>query len=126
MNLNVVVMSGNLVADPELKVVKGGHNLCTYSLACNYRKGREPETCFLACEVWGSGAEVFHRYMKKGSAVLLRGRLRHNRWKSDDGTTHERHVMTVDEFIFLSGSPGGNENNQVWATPDPPWIPESN
>lgn len=121
LNLNVVVISGNLTADPELKVVKGGHKLCTFALACNYRRGREPETCYLSCELWGSGADVFQQYMKKGSPVLLRGRLRHNRWKADNGTSRERHVLTVDEFLFLPpGSQAGDPS------PALPWTPKNN
>ncbi|MCB1176997.1 MAG: single-stranded DNA-binding protein [Leptospiraceae bacterium] len=89
-NFAYVIMEGNLTADPELKRIGNGKQVCTFSIAVNHynrtEEGDGGEVSFVEVEVWDKQAENCAEYLKKGRSVTVMGNLKQDRWKAQDGT----------------------------------------
>jgi single-strand DNA-binding protein len=106
-SFNLCVLIGNLTRDPELKSVgQNDSSLCECSLAINEdytgADGNKKEfTSFVDFKIWGKKGEVFSEHMHKGSTVLIQGKLRQERWETQNDEKRSRIVMMVDQFKFL-------------------------
>ena len=115
---NKVIMIGNLTRDIELKYLPSGSAIAKSAIATSHKfktqtgESKE-EVCFLDFTVFGKGAEILNQYVRKGSKVMLEGRLIFEQWQAADGTNRNRHTLRVEEFKFLDskadsmGSQGG-------------------
>ena len=97
MYLNKVILIGNLTRDPELKAIASGNKVCTFGLATNrvYKDAsgvRQEKTEFHNIVVWGKTAENVAQYMRKGSQILVEGRLETRSW--DDTATGAKKYRT--------------------------------
>jgi single-strand DNA-binding protein len=118
---NRVIMIGNLTRDIELRFLSSGGAIAKSAIATSNRyktasgEQRE-EVCFLDFQVFGKSAEILNQYVKKGSKVLLEGKLVFEQWKAQDGTNRSKHSLTVENFKFLDSRSdqmnGGNANMQ--------------
>lgn len=113
-NLNRVLLAGNLTRDPELKTINSGSGTCVgnFSIAINRRwKGQDgdmrEETCFIDCECWGRQAEVIAQYFTKGSPIYIEGRLKLDQWDDQQGNKRSRVRVHVEQFQFVSGRESG-------------------
>jgi len=120
---NKVIMIGNLTRDIELKYLPSGAAVAKSAIATSYKYKtqsgeQKEEVCFLDFNVFGKAAEILNQYTKKGSKVMLEGRLVLEQWTANDGTNRNRHTLRVDEFKFLDSKAdsmsngGGNDYNQ--------------
>ena len=104
-SFNHVTLLGNLTRDPELKFTQGGSALCKFGLAVNqkYKKGDEwvEDPVFVDITVWGKQAENCAEYLKKGSPVLVDGRLNFSQWETDDGQKRSKLDVTAMSVQFL-------------------------
>jgi single-strand DNA-binding protein len=112
---NKVVMAGHVTRDIELKYLPSGAAIARSAIATNfrYKSGtgeQKDETCFLDFNVFGKQAEVLNQYIRKGSKVLLEGRLVFEQWTAQDGSNRNRHSLRVDNFTFLDNK-GDNQNS---------------
>lgn len=103
---NRIIMVGNLTRDPELKYTSGGTALCKFGIATSRqfkRKNGESgeEVCFVTCVAWGKAGELITQYMKKGSQILVEGRLTFSTWQGKDDQKHSKHEISVENFTFL-------------------------
>ena len=102
---NKVIMIGTLTRDIELKYMPNGSALAKSAIATNHKYKsngeQKEEVCFLDFTVFGKGAEILNQYVKKGSKVMLEGRLIFEQWQDNDGTNRNRHTLRVEEFKFL-------------------------
>lgn len=120
---NKIILMGNITADPVMKATKQGTPVCTFTIAVDRRR-RSPEgqavTDFFDIETWRTTAENCHRYLKKGSKVLVEGELQRYKYTKQDGT--ERHTLKVvaDDVRFV-GSRGQSESTLE----EPPSAPTS-
>ena len=113
MYLNKAILIGNLTRDPELKAIASGNKVCTFSIATNrtYKDSngvRQEKTDYHNIVVWGKTAENVATYMKKGSQVLVEGRMETRSW--DDAATNTKKYRTeiiADTVQFGSKSGGG-------------------
>lgn len=104
MNLNKVIIVGNLIKDPELKATTNGNKTVKFTVATNRtykdREGnRQEDVQFTNVVFWGRQAEVIDQYMKKGSQILVEGRLRTYKWEKDGDTRWSTEVVG-DNFQF--------------------------
>ena len=111
-NFNKVLLMGNLTRDPQLSYLPSQTAVVEFGLAVNRRwKSREGEdkneTCFIDCRAFGRQAENINKYLSKGRPVLVEGRLTFDSWTAQDGTRRSKHRVTVENFQFLPGGPGG-------------------
>jgi single-strand DNA-binding protein len=97
MYLNKAIVIGNLTRDPELRSLPSGIKVCTFSLATNRvwkdKNGARQESAdYHNVVVFGRQAETVAQYMKKGSSLLVEGRMQTRSW--DDKTSGEKKYRT--------------------------------
>lgn len=107
-DFNKVILLGNLTRDPEVRYIPSGTAVGELGLAVNRRfraaDGQQhDETCFVRITVWGRQAETCGEYLKKGSQVLIDGRLKYDQWEKE-GQKFSRLSVVATRVQFL-GSP---------------------
>ncbi len=106
---NKVLLLGNLTRDPQLSYTPNQVAVVDFGLATNRRwtgpdGAQREETCFVDCRAFGRLAENINKYMTKGRAILIEGRLTFDSWTAQDGTRRSKHRVTVENFQFLPGT----------------------
>ena len=115
--LNKVMLAGRLTRDPEVRYA-GDAPVANLGLAVNRRyKDKNGEwkddTCFVNVVFWRKQAELVNQYLKKGSAVLVEGRLQSRSWDTKEGEKRNTLEVLGDRVEFLDriarrgDSPGG-------------------
>jgi single-strand DNA-binding protein len=105
--LNSVQLIGRLVADPELRYTQKGAPVCDFRIASTRRyKNRETgeqqeETLFINVVAWRRQAELANDFLKKGSAVLIEGRVRSRQWESAQGEKRSAIEIVARRIQFL-------------------------
>lgn len=98
------MLIGNLGRDPEIRVTQGGGKVATLNVATSeswVKDGeRQERTEWHRGVVFGKGAEVAEKYLKKGSKVYLEGRLQTRKWEKD-GQEHYTTEIVVDKLTLL-------------------------
>ncbi|OGI62748.1 single-stranded DNA-binding protein [Candidatus Nomurabacteria bacterium RIFCSPHIGHO2_01_FULL_40_12] len=123
MYLNKAILIGNLTRDPELRSLPSGVKVCSFSLATNRvwkdKAGvRQESADYHNVVVFGRQAETVAQYMKKGSSILVEGRMQTRSW--DDKTTGEKKYRTEviadrTQFGPKGGQSGGGGANTASA-----------
>jgi single-strand DNA-binding protein len=109
-NFNRVLLIGNLTKDVELKHSANGVAFGTISLAVNTVVGKDAdgnsktETLFIDVAIIGKQAETIAQYCKKGSPLLVEGRLRLRTWEDKEGSKHSKYEVVLHNFQFLNAS----------------------
>ncbi len=113
MNINKVILYGNLTRDPELKSLPSGIQVATFGLATNrvYRDrtgNKQEQADFHNIVVFGRQAETVGQYLKKGSSAFVEGRLQTRTWEKD-GEKKSRTEIVAERVQFgpKGGSGGG-------------------
>lgn len=111
MNLNKVFILGNLTRDPELRQTPSGQAVCSFGVATNRfftdasgQKQKQAE--FHNVVAWGRSAEIVSQYLRKGSSVLVEGRLQTRNWVDQQGVKHWR-TEVIAERVQLGPRSGG-------------------
>ena len=117
------IIVGNLTRDPELRSTSNGASVCSFSVAVNrvYRdtSGEQKEdVSFIDCSAWGKLGEMISQYAKKGTGVLVSGRLSQRSWEDKDGNKRSRVEIVVEDFNF-TGARGDGGNNSSASTAAP-------
>jgi single-strand DNA-binding protein len=103
---NKVIMVGNLTRDIELRYLPSGAAIAKSAIATSHKYKtqtgeQKDEVCFLDFNIFGRSAEVANQYLRKGSKVLLEGRLVLEQWTAQDGTNRSKHSLRVDTMKML-------------------------
>jgi len=108
------VIVGRLGADPTLKYSDNGEPVTSFSVATSTRKD---ETAWFGVTVWGASADACNQYLKKGSKVLVEGRLSFDKetgaprvWKDKDGVWRSSFELMASQVVFLSGKDGASND----------------
>lgn len=124
---NKVIIVGNLTRDVELKYLPSGSAVAKIGLASNrkYKKqdgSTAEDTCFIDANLFGRTAEVANQYLKKGSQVLIEGRLNFESWNDANGQKRSKHTITAESMQMLGranqsgdSSYGGGEGNNSYS-----------
>ena len=105
---NKVVLSGNLSKDIEIRYTQAGTAIGNTSIAVN-RKFKsatgelKEEVLFVDLTFFGRTAEIANQYLKKGSQVLIDGRLKLDSWTAQDGSKRSKHSVIVESLQMLGG-----------------------
>lgn len=101
-NVNTVAVSGNLVADPELKTLPSGTTVAELRMATNRSRktddGYVDEASFFSISAFGKFAELIGRKLRKADAVTVTGRLEQQRWENQEGQKREKVVIIANEI----------------------------
>lgn len=108
-DLNLLVLSGRVGSDPEVKEV-GDTELATFSLANDRYMGpdRDPETQWVRVQIWGARAKVAD-YISKGMKLVVQGKLNINEWEDDEGNIRKDIRLDADH-IELPPKSGGSDD----------------
>ena len=106
---NRVVLVGNLTRDPELRSIPSGMSVLDVGIAVNDRRKDAngnwiEEATFVDVTVWGRSAEVLAEYTRKGSQILVEGRLKMDSWEQEG--QRRTKLKVVAERTVLLGSRG--------------------
>lgn len=112
---NKVIMVGNLTRDIELRYLPSGAAIAKSAIATSFKYKsqageQKDEVCFLDFNIFGRSAEVANQYLRKGSKVLLEGRLVFEQWTAQDGTNRNRHSLRVDSMKMLDSKADSMNN----------------
>jgi single-strand DNA-binding protein len=117
-NINVVVITGNLTQDPELRHTGGGTPVCELRVAVNSRRkdGSTGEWVdkpnYFNVTVWGAQGENCANYLSKGRPVAIEGRLDWREWEAKDGGGKRQAVQIIANSVqFLGSRDGGGGGN---------------
>jgi len=127
-----MIIVGNLGRDPEMRYTPSGQAVTNFSIATSRQytdsNGQQvKETIWFRVSAWGKQAETCNQYLKKGSKVLVEGRLTADPatggpriYKKQDGTMGASFEVSASTVRFLSsrndtdgGLPSGGENSQI-------------
>lgn len=117
MYLNKALIIGNLTRDPELKTLPSGIKVCSFSVATNRvwkdQNGVKQEAAdYHNVVVFGRQAETVAQYMKKGSNLLVEGRMQTRSWDDQaTGTKKYRTEVVADRVQFGNSNSGGSSSS---------------
>jgi single-strand DNA-binding protein len=116
-NINVVVITGNLTRDPELRSTGGGTPVCELRVAVNSSR-KDGQTGqwvdkpnYFDVTVWGAQGENCAQYLSKGRPVAVEGRLDWREWEAKDGSGKRQAVSIVARSVQFLGSRDGGGGN---------------
>jgi len=112
-NVNVVVITGNLTRDPELRHLGSGTAVCELRLAVNGRRKDQSgnwveKANYFDVVVWGGQGENCATYLSKGRPVAVEGRLDWSEWEAKDGSGKRQAVRIVANTVQFLGSRDGS------------------
>jgi single-strand DNA-binding protein len=132
MYLNKVILIGNLTRDPELKSLPSGIQVASFGIATNRvwkdKNGAKQESAdYHNIVVFGRQGETSAQFLRKGSSVMVEGRLQTRSWDSPDGKKNYRTEIIADRIQFgprSGGAPGSSASSPASAgqhqEPTPP------
>jgi len=103
MNLNKVIIAGNLTRDPETRTLPSGQTVVSFGVATNriwtdQNGNKQESTEFHNVVTFGKLAEICSRYLTKGRLVLIEGRIQTRTWTSQDGTKKSRTEIIAENM----------------------------
>jgi len=112
---NKVIIVGNLVRDIELRYAQGGSGIASTGIATTRKftsnGEKKEEVLFVDITFFGRSAEVANQYLRKGSKVLVEGRLKLDQWTDQNGQKRSKHGVIVESMQMLD-SKGDNQQAQ--------------
>lgn len=110
-NVNVVVITGNLTQDPELRHTGGGTSVCELRVAVNSRR-KEGDAWvdkpnYFNVVVFGGQGENCATYLAKGRPVAIEGRLDWREWEAKDGSGKRQAIQIIANTVQFLGSRDG-------------------
>ncbi len=129
--LNVVVLTGRLVADPELRHTPNNTSVTSFTIAVNrsYSKSSEErQTDFIDIVAWRNTAEFICRYFKKGQLIAIEGSIQVRQYQDKDGNKRKAVEVIANNVHFVeskkdSGSqsfsnpkPANDDNQDIYAS----------
>lgn len=113
MYLNKAIIFGNLTRDPELKSLPSGIQVASFSVATNrvYKDkngAKQEQADFHNVVVFGRQAEIASQFLRKGSSVLVEGRMQTRSWDANDGSKRYRTEIVADRIQFGPRSGGAS------------------
>lgn len=124
MSYQSITIVGNVGRDPEMRYIGNGTPTTAFSVATSRKytasSGEQvEETVWFRVTTWGKQAEICNQYLKKGSKVLVEGRMTPDKetggprvWNATDGTPRASFEVTANTVRFLSSRDSGQDSGQ--------------
>ncbi len=108
--INVVVLTGRLTADPELKTTSSGISVCSFSIAVErrFRSGEERQADFINIVAWRASAEFVSKYFKKGQMIAIEGSLQSRKYQDKEGKNRYAYEVVANNVQFADFKSGGS------------------
>jgi single-strand DNA-binding protein len=126
--MNKVILMGRLTRDPDVRYTGGENSLAIarYTLAVDRRftrKNEEATADFISCKTFGKSAEFVEKYLKKGTKIVVSGRIETGKYTNKDGVDVYTTEVVVDDHEFAEsknagggGSSGGDGGDRQSAS----------
>jgi single-strand DNA-binding protein len=117
-NVNVVVITGNLTRDPELRSTGGGTSVCEMRVAVNSRRKNgqtgqwEDKPNYFDVVCFGAQADNCANYLEKGRGAAIEGRLDWREWEAKDGSGKRQAVQIIANTVQFLGKGGEGKKTQ--------------
>lgn len=103
---NKIILAGNLTRDIEVRYTPSGSAIGNTAIATSRKfksqtGEQKEEVLFVDITFFGRTAEIANQYLRKGSKVLVDGRLRLEQWTATDGSKRSKHTVTVENLQML-------------------------
>ena len=101
--LNHITIMGRLTRDPELRRTQSGTSVTSFTVAVDRdytAEGRDRETDFIDCVAWRQGGEFVATYFRKGSMIVVDGRLQSRKWQDREGNNRTSWEINADHCYF--------------------------
>lgn len=101
MAFNLVVLSGRLTADAELKTTPNGVSVCSFDIAVDSGYGDNKQTNFIKVVAWRKTAELIAKHFRKGSMIGIEGSIQTRKYTDKNGNNRTAFEVVADNFQFL-------------------------
>ena len=102
--LNHIDIMGRLVRDPELRSTQSGVSVASFTVAVDRdfggRDGGDKQTDFIDCVAWRQTGEFVSKYFRKGSMIVVSGRLQSRKWQDREGNNRTNWEVNADNVYF--------------------------
>jgi single-strand DNA-binding protein len=98
---NLVVLSGRLTADPELKTTPNGVSVCSFSIANEVGYGESKKTTFINIVAWRQTAEFVSKYFSKGNMIGIEGAIQTRKYQDKDGNNRTIFEVVATNVQFV-------------------------
>lgn len=117
--LNKVFLMGRLTRDPDMRG-EGTSLVARYTLAVDrrYQKDGEQQTDFISCVAFGKGAEFAEKYLKKGTKIVVCGRIQTGSYTNKDGQKIYTTDVIVEEHDFAESKSSGTQQENETVSKD--------
>ena len=120
MSYNKVILVGNLTRDIELRYSQSGMGIANTAIATSRKftsnGEKKEEVCFVDITFFARSAEVANQYLRKGSKILVEGRLNFDQWVDQNGQKRSKHSVVVETMQMLD-SKGDNAQEPQQSQP---------
>ena len=116
--LNVAIIMGRLTRDPELRRTNSGKPVASFTVAVDRDyapEGQEKETDFIDCVAWNGTAEFVEKYFKKGSMIVVNGRLQLRNWTDKEGNKRKTAEILASNVYFGESKKSQEGSNQTYS-----------
>ena len=97
-DLNCYTAKGRLVRDPETRTTQTEKTVVGFSIAVNGYT--DDDTLFIDCSAWEKTGDFVAKYFKKGSEIIIQGRLKTDKWQDAQGGNREKTAVVVSQAHF--------------------------
>ncbi len=112
---NKVILVGNLTRDIELRYTQGGMAIASSALATSRKftqnGEKKEEVCFIDITFFARSAEIANQYLRKGSKILIEGRLNFEQWSDQNGQKRSKHSVVVETMQMLDSKADANSGS---------------
>lgn len=102
---NKIILVGNLTRDIELRYSQGGSAIAKSAIATSRKftsnGEKKEEVCFVDITFFGRSGEIANQYLRKGSKILVEGRLQFEQWVDQNGQKRSKHSVIVESMQML-------------------------
>jgi len=130
MGYNKTIVEGHLTRDIEIKYTQAGSAIANTAIAVSRKfksaaGEQKEEVLFIDLAFFGRTAEIANQFLRKGSHVLIDGRLKLDQWTAQDGSKRSKHSITVENLQMLGskdqqpGQPASQPQGGAYAQPQP-------
>lgn len=121
---NKIILVGNLTRDIEIRYSQGGMGIAKTAIATSRKftsnGEKKEEVCFVDVTFFGRSAEVANQYLRKGSKILVEGRLNLDQWVDQNGQKRSKHGVIAESMQMLdtkNSGPSSQHQEQGQAQP---------
>jgi len=108
---NKIILVGNLTRDIEIRYSSAGMAIANTAIATSHKftqnGEKKEEVCFIDITFFGRSAEIANQYLRKGSKILVEGRLKFDQWTDQNGQKRSKHSVIVANMQMLDSRGDG-------------------